>query len=97
MALLGAAVIAVVLMVAAVVSVVQDPEVQSCAAALEAADQANRARQDAMRALEGRFRRGGVEAEVAELRVDRAEALQAAARADVSLACHYPAVTPDRT
>jgi hypothetical protein len=95
MALAAAALVALVLMVAAVVSVAQDPEVQSCAAALDAAGQANDAHQDAMRSLESRFRRGGAEAAVAELRLDRAKALLSAARADVTLACHYPDARAD--
>lgn len=97
--LAGAATAALLLTVAAAVSLVQDETIRDCADATSAASEANAAHQDAMRRLEGRWRRGGVEAEVATLRLAETEGELDAARARLRLLCHYDAEqsTPGRT
>jgi hypothetical protein len=88
--LVAAAVTVLVGATAAAVRVVRDPEVRDCAAASTAAAAANSAHQDAMRVLEGRFRRGGAPADMARLRVEEAKGELDAARARLTLLCHYP-------
>jgi hypothetical protein len=88
--LVSAAVAAVLLTAAfAVVRVVGDPAVRTCAAASSAVDAANDAHQDAMGKLERWWRRGGTEADTAGRGVQQAKAELDAARAAFVLACHY--------
>lgn len=91
--LAGAGVAAVLLTAAAVARVTTDPEIRDCAAAVVAMNEANHAHLDAMRTLEGRWRRGGTEAEVARLHVDLAKGELDAAQARFQLLCHYPEPT----
>lgn len=92
--LAGAGAVAVLLTAAAIVRVTTDPEIRDCAAATVAMNEANHAHLDAMRTLEGRWRRGGVEAEVARLHADLTKGEVDAARARFKLLCHYPEPTP---
>ncbi len=95
--LAGAGAAAVLLLTAtAVVSLATDPEIRDCAAALADVNTANSAHQDAMRLLEGRFRRGGPAADEARLQVALAKGELDAARARLQLLCHYPDNPPQR-
>jgi hypothetical protein len=87
--LAGAGAAAVLLTAAAVALVATDPEIRDCAAAVVAMNEANRAHLDAMRTLEGRWRRGGEPADVARLHVDLAKGELDAAQARFQLLCHY--------
>jgi hypothetical protein len=87
--LIGAAAAALVLAAAAIVDALTDDEIRDCASALAAAQEANSAHVDTMRAMEQTRRADPRVVERASLLEEKTQHELDAARIEVMLLCHY--------